>query len=169
MQSRAAVPGGHGRWGTATVLHAVPTLRPGGARAHDRRIHAHQPVRRMLRFDPLLSGQEFPATALGERQRIPVLPVRAPVRAYPRAMMDTMLDREQAWNILCEFTKSDGLRKHALAVETCVTAYARKLGEDEPKWSDLTRCSIGNRPGTFSANSRSPMDSANTRWRWRRA
>jgi putative nucleotidyltransferase with HDIG domain len=50
-------------------------------------------------------------------------------------MMDTMLDREQAWNILCEFTKSDGLRKHALAVETCVTAYARKLGEDEPKWS----------------------------------
>ncbi len=46
-----------------------------------------------------------------------------------------MLDREQAWNILCEFTKSDGLRKHALAVETCVTAYARKLGEDEKKWS----------------------------------
>ena len=46
-----------------------------------------------------------------------------------------MLNREQAWNILCEFTKSDGLRKHALAVETCVTAYARKLGEDEHKWS----------------------------------
>ena len=49
--------------------------------------------------------------------------------------MDTMLDREQAWNILCEFTKSDGLRKHALAVETCVAAYARKSGEDELKWS----------------------------------
>jgi putative nucleotidyltransferase with HDIG domain len=46
-----------------------------------------------------------------------------------------MLDREQAWNILCEFTKSEGLRKHALAVETCVVAYARKLGEDEQKWS----------------------------------
>ena len=46
-----------------------------------------------------------------------------------------MLDREQAWNILCEFTKSEGLRKHALAVETCVTAYARKLGEDEQQWS----------------------------------
>ena len=46
-----------------------------------------------------------------------------------------MLDREQAWNLLCEFTKSEGLRKHALAVETCVTAYARKLGEDEQKWS----------------------------------
>jgi putative nucleotidyltransferase with HDIG domain len=50
-------------------------------------------------------------------------------------MMNTMLDREQAWNILCEFTKSEGLRKHALAVETCVTAYARKFSEDEAKWS----------------------------------
>jgi putative nucleotidyltransferase with HDIG domain len=49
--------------------------------------------------------------------------------------MVSMLDREQAWTILCEFTKSEGLRKHALAVETCVTAYARKLGEDEAKWS----------------------------------
>jgi putative nucleotidyltransferase with HDIG domain len=46
-----------------------------------------------------------------------------------------MPDREQAWNIVCEFTKSEGLRKHALAVETCVAAYARKLGEDEAKWS----------------------------------
>lgn len=46
-----------------------------------------------------------------------------------------MLNREQAWEILCEFTKSDGLRKHALAVETCVKAYAGKLGEDAEKWS----------------------------------
>jgi putative nucleotidyltransferase with HDIG domain len=46
-----------------------------------------------------------------------------------------MLDREQAWSILCEFTKTEGLRKHALAVETCVVAYARKLGEDELLWS----------------------------------
>ena len=45
------------------------------------------------------------------------------------------MNREQAWDILCEFTKSEGLRKHALAVEACVTAYARKLGEDEQKWS----------------------------------
>ena len=46
-----------------------------------------------------------------------------------------MLDREQAWNILCEYTKSEGLRKHALAVEACVTAYARKNGADENLWS----------------------------------
>src|ERR1700682_1004539 len=48
--------------------------------------------------------------------------------------MDRM-DREQAWNILCEFTKSDSLRRHALAVEACVAAYARKFNEDEAKWT----------------------------------
>jgi putative nucleotidyltransferase with HDIG domain len=45
------------------------------------------------------------------------------------------MTREQAWGIVCEFIQSESLRKHALAVETCVTAYARKLGEDEQKWS----------------------------------
>jgi putative nucleotidyltransferase with HDIG domain len=45
------------------------------------------------------------------------------------------MTREQAWDILCEYTKSEGLRKHALAVETCVAAYARKQGTDEATWS----------------------------------
>jgi len=45
------------------------------------------------------------------------------------------MQRQQAWDLLCEFTKSDSLRRHALAVEACVTAYARKFGEDENKWS----------------------------------
>jgi len=45
------------------------------------------------------------------------------------------MTREQAWEILCQYTKSEGLRKHALAVEACVVAYARKFGEDETKWS----------------------------------
>jgi putative nucleotidyltransferase with HDIG domain len=45
------------------------------------------------------------------------------------------MDRNQAWELLCEFTRSDSLRRHALAVEACVAAYARKLGEDEVKWS----------------------------------
>jgi putative nucleotidyltransferase with HDIG domain len=45
------------------------------------------------------------------------------------------MDRNQAWEILCEFTKSDSLRKHALAVEACMLAYARKFGEQEQKWS----------------------------------
>jgi len=46
-----------------------------------------------------------------------------------------MIDRQQAWDILCEYTKSESLRKHALAVEACLAAYARKFGEDEAKWS----------------------------------
>jgi putative nucleotidyltransferase with HDIG domain len=45
------------------------------------------------------------------------------------------MNREQAIEILHEFTKSENLRKHALAVEACVTAYARKFGDDEEKWS----------------------------------
>src|SRR5438874_9719970 len=46
-----------------------------------------------------------------------------------------MIDRAQAWQIVCEFVKSESLRKHMLAVEACVVAYARKFGEDEDKWS----------------------------------
>ena len=46
-----------------------------------------------------------------------------------------MIDRQRAWEILCEFTQSESLRKHALAVEACVTAYAKRFGEDEGKWS----------------------------------
>lgn len=45
-----------------------------------------------------------------------------------------MPTRNDAWNLLCEYTQSDSLRKHALAVEAVMRAYARKLGEDEEKW-----------------------------------
>ena len=44
------------------------------------------------------------------------------------------MNREAAWGLLTEFTQSENLRKHALAVEACMRAYARKLGEDEEKW-----------------------------------
>jgi predicted hydrolase (HD superfamily) len=44
------------------------------------------------------------------------------------------MDRNQAWDILCEFTKSDSLRRHALAVEACVVAYALNFGEDAATW-----------------------------------
>lgn len=44
------------------------------------------------------------------------------------------MDRPTAWELLCEYTKNESLRKHALAVEACVRAYARKFGEDEDKW-----------------------------------
>lgn len=46
-----------------------------------------------------------------------------------------MVNRERAWAIVCEFVQSDSLRRHMLAVEACVDAYARKYGEDEERWS----------------------------------
>src|SRR5229473_6141246 len=49
-----------------------------------------------------------------------------------------MNDREQAWGLLTEFTQSESLRKHALAVEACMRAYARKYhpgsAPDEELW-----------------------------------
>jgi putative nucleotidyltransferase with HDIG domain len=41
----------------------------------------------------------------------------------------------EAWDLLCEYTKNENLRKHALAVEACMRAYARKYGKDEEKWA----------------------------------
>ena len=46
-----------------------------------------------------------------------------------------MLDRNDAWRLLCEYTQSESLRKHALAVEACMRAYAKKLGGEEDLWS----------------------------------
>ena len=45
-----------------------------------------------------------------------------------------MPNREDAWKLLCEYTASESLRKHMLAVEACVRAYARKFGGDEELW-----------------------------------
>ena len=44
------------------------------------------------------------------------------------------MKREEAWGLLTEFTLSESLRKHALSVEACLRAYARKFGEDEERW-----------------------------------
>jgi putative nucleotidyltransferase with HDIG domain len=45
-----------------------------------------------------------------------------------------MPTRDDAWKLLCEYTQSESLRKHMLAVEACVRAYARKNGADEETW-----------------------------------
>ena len=47
----------------------------------------------------------------------------------------SMLSRQSAWALLTEYTQSDALRKHALAVEAAVRYYARRFGEDEEDWS----------------------------------
>ncbi len=44
------------------------------------------------------------------------------------------MNRDQAWGTVCEFVQSESLRRHMLAVECCVVAYARKFGENEELW-----------------------------------
>jgi putative nucleotidyltransferase with HDIG domain len=43
--------------------------------------------------------------------------------------------REGAWELFCEWTESDSLRKHVLGVEAAMVAYAREYGEDEELWA----------------------------------
>jgi putative nucleotidyltransferase with HDIG domain len=45
--------------------------------------------------------------------------------------------REDAWQLLCEWTESPNLRKHALAVEAAMRAHARRLGQDEDAWAAI--------------------------------
>ncbi len=45
------------------------------------------------------------------------------------------MTRDEAWDLLCEHTKSDSLRKHGLAVEAAMRHFARKFGEDEESWA----------------------------------
>jgi putative nucleotidyltransferase with HDIG domain len=45
------------------------------------------------------------------------------------------VNRDQAWDLFCEWTESDSLRKHVLAVEAAMVAYARENGEDEALWA----------------------------------
>ena len=46
-----------------------------------------------------------------------------------------MPTREDAWNLLCEYTESDSLRRHGLAVEQVMRKMAQKYGEDEELWA----------------------------------
>jgi len=48
-----------------------------------------------------------------------------------------MNDRSAAWGLLTEFTQSESLRKHALAVEACMRAYAKRFGGDEELWGTV--------------------------------
>jgi putative nucleotidyltransferase with HDIG domain len=45
------------------------------------------------------------------------------------------MDRLTAWSLVCEWTQSESLRKHMLAVETAMRAYAGKFGGDEAAWA----------------------------------
>jgi len=49
-------------------------------------------------------------------------------------MLKLTMNRDDAWTLLNEYTKSESLLKHALAVEAAVRGYARKFGENEEEW-----------------------------------
>jgi putative nucleotidyltransferase with HDIG domain len=55
-----------------------------------------------------------------------------PTSLYSVPAMPT---RDEAWDLLCEYTKSESLRKHAIAVEAVMKAYARRLGQDQQEWA----------------------------------
>src|SRR6185436_13302285 len=62
-------------------------------------------------------------------------------RLYPLLLLygtmsttETLPSRDEAWQLLCQYTEKEGLRKHALAVEAAVRFYARQFGEDEELW-----------------------------------
>jgi putative nucleotidyltransferase with HDIG domain len=45
------------------------------------------------------------------------------------------VSRDAAWELFCEWTESESLRKHVLGVEAAMVAYAREWGEDEELWA----------------------------------
>ena len=44
------------------------------------------------------------------------------------------MNRQEAWELVCEYTESPHLRRHMLSVEAAMRGYARHFGEDEEKW-----------------------------------
>ena len=44
------------------------------------------------------------------------------------------MQRNDAWDLVCEYTQNDSLRRHMLSVEIAMRAYAKKWGEDEERW-----------------------------------
>ena len=67
--------------------------------------------------------------------------------------MSLVLTRDDAWRLLTEYTRSESLLKHAMAVEAAVRGYARKFGEDE-RAGDWSRfCMISTTSGGQASRS----------------
>lgn len=99
----------------------------------------HRPPAQSVAFSPVylpdsallpFSGPHSAVNRLHPRLRFPL-----PLLHYCFPNLEKyMPTRDDAWKLLCEFTQSESLRKHMLAVEVCVRAYARKQGADEELW-----------------------------------
>jgi predicted hydrolase (HD superfamily) len=70
-----------------------------------------------------------------------LLPVKTATAVCPHSFgllhTETMPDRNEAWELLCEYTKGESLRKHALAVEAAMRACVQRYGtaeDDENEW-----------------------------------
>jgi putative nucleotidyltransferase with HDIG domain len=57
-----------------------------------------------------------------------------PLERASLTAMSEPLSRDQAWDLFCSWTESESLRRHVLAVEAAMRAYARRFGEDEERW-----------------------------------
>ena len=62
-------------------------------------------------------------------------PRSIPSRGWDRFDAMPQPSRQEAWDLFCEWTESESLRKHVLGVEAAMVAYARKFGEDEELWA----------------------------------
>jgi putative nucleotidyltransferase with HDIG domain len=67
-----------------------------------------------------MSGRERTGAGAGAAARVPAIMA--------------LLSRDEAWSLFCEWTESESLRRHVLAVEAAMRAYARKMGGDEELW-----------------------------------
>ena len=77
------------------------------------------------------SGRAEEVAAEAEYEAAPVSGVNGWARV---TVMSQALSRGEAWSLFCEWTESPSLRKHVLAVEAAMRAYARRFGEDEEFW-----------------------------------
>jgi putative nucleotidyltransferase with HDIG domain len=72
----------------------------------------------------------IPPARPGRVERI----ARSPLPDVAVTESTSRFDRKAAWATLTEFTQSDSLRKHALAVEAAMCAYAGRLADDAEAW-----------------------------------
>lgn len=89
--------------------------------------------RRIFPNDSRVNGVPLEPVLFRRSSRGSFLAQASPIQFAP----ETMPDRSEAWELLCEYTKGESLRKHALAVEAAMRACVKRYGtadDDEDEW-----------------------------------